>query len=328
MPMQRPPQRRDGHDDHLNQLDDVDTRYPSTPRRVPRTNPARFAPTTDAMSDEDVTRAGVEYDTQGIITLEPKIKQRQTGSYATPTRQPSNRLAPQKQPTQQSIAVRQPTQPRNAIRQSTQAREAVRQPSQSRDALRQSTQAREAVRQTTQPRAVTKQSSQQLRAARPTSQNQKRQYHWLVPTGVTLMITIACYLLLYTAWTGGRGMYNNWAYGSTTRTSHLEAVVGDHDSITSPTHFVAMNLHGNIDVIELPGGDITHAKAFPGPHLLWTDADKAVVTLEVKDVNGDNKPDIIVHIQGDTDLLFRQTTANFVMHNNGSGFAPMTAFQS
>jgi len=143
-----------------------------------------------------------------------------------------------------------------------------------------------------------------------------------------MMITIACYLLLYIAWTGGRGMYNDWAYGATTRTSHLEAVVGDHDTVTSPTHFTAMNLHGSIDVIELPGGDITHAKVFPGPHLLWSNADKAVVTLEVKDVNGDNKPDIIVHVQGDTDLLFRQTTANFVMHNNGSGFSPMSPLQS
>jgi hypothetical protein len=123
-------------------------------------------------------------------------------------------------------------------------------------------------------------------------------------------------------------LYNDWAYGTTTRTSHLEAVVGDHDSVTSPTHFIALNLHGTIDVIELPGGDVTHAKVFPGPRLLWTNANKAVVTLEAKDVNGDNKPDIIVHVQGDTDLLFRQTNANFVLHNNGSGFSPMTALQS
>ena len=318
MPMQRQPIRRDGHD-HLKRTDDVDTRYPSTPRRVPRTNPARIEPTTDGMSDEDVTRAtGVDYDTQGIITLEPKTRLRPTGNRGTSTRQPSNRLAPLKQPTQQYVAVRQSTQPRDAVRQSTQAREAVRQTTQSRDAIR----------QTTQPRVTTKQPSQQFRAARPKAQNQNRQFHWLVPTGVTMMITIVCYLLLYGALTTGRGLYNDWAYGATTRTSHLEAMVGDHDSVTSPTHFVAMNLHGNIDVIELPGGDITHAKVFPGPHLLWSDADKAVVTLEVKDVNGDGKPDIIVHVYGDTDLLFRQTSANFVMHNTGSGFSPMSPFQS
>jgi len=266
------------------------------------------------MSDEEVTSARTDYDTQGIITLEPKARPRQTYNRVVPTRQPSNRLAHGKQPTQQSAALRQPTQQREAVRQSTQQREALRQPTQ-----------QSALRQPTQPRGTTRRPGQQMGVARP---RQQRQFHWLVPTGVTLMIAIACYLLLYGAWTGGRGLYNDWAYGATTRTSHLEAVVGDHDSVTSPTHFVAMNLHGTIDVIEFPGGDVTHAKVFPGPRLLWSNADKAVVTLEVKDVNNDKKPDIIVHVQGDTDLLFRQTNANFVLLNNGSGFSPMTAFHS
>ena len=314
MPMQRSPIRRDGHDHLRHTTDEVDTRYPSNPRRVPRTNPSRPAPTTDSMSDEGVTSARTDYDTQGIITLEPKARPRQTYNRVVPTRQPSN----VRQPTQQSAALRQPTQQREAVRQSTQQREALRQPTQQSAALR----------QPTQPRGATKRPSQQIAVARPIQQSQQRQFHWLVPTGVTLMIAIACYLLLYGAWTGGRGLYNDWAYGATTRTSHLEAVVGDHDSVTSPTHFVAMNLHGTIDVIEFPGGDVTHAKVFPGPHLLWSNADKAVTILEVKDVNGDNKPDIIVHIQGDTDLLFRQTNVNFILRNNGSGFAPMTLLQS
>jgi len=300
MPMQRSPIRRDGHDHLRHTTDEVDTRYPSNPRRVPRPNPSRPVPTTDSMSDEGVTNARTDYDTQGIITLEPKAGPRQTYNRGVPTRQPSTG----KRPTQQSAALRQPTQQREAVRRPTQQSPALRQP--------------------TQPRVTTKRPSQQMSVARPT---QQRQFHWLVPTGVTLMIAIGCYLLLYTALTGGRGLYNDWAYGASTRTSHLEAVVGDHDSVTSPTHFVAMNLHGTIDVMEFPGGDVTHAKVFPGPHLLWADADKAVVTLEVKDVNGDNKPDIIVHIYGDTDLLFRQTNATFVLRNNGSGFAPMAALQ-
>ncbi|GAC1460292.1 MAG: hypothetical protein PVSMB2_20220 [Ktedonobacteraceae bacterium] len=292
MPMHHSPIRRDGHD-HLRQsTDEVDPHYPSKPRRVPRTNPSGAEPTTDGMSDEDVTRARTDYDTQGIITLEPKPRPRPTNNRAVPKRQSSNRLAPIKQPTQQSAALRQPTQPRAVLRQPT------------------------------QPRGMTRWPSQKI-----ARQSQQRQFHWLVPTGITMMIAIACYLLLYGAWVGGKGVYNDWAYGATTRTSHLEAVVGDHDTAT-PTHFVAMNLHGTIDVIEFPGGDVTHAKVFPGPHLLWSNADKAVATLEVKDVNGDKRPDIIIHVQGDTDLLFRQTNANFVLLNNGSGFSPMTPLQS
>ena len=301
--MQRSP--RDGHDHLRYTTDEVDTRYPSNPRRVPRTNPSRPAPTTDGMSDEDVTRARTDYDTQGIISLKPRP--RQTNNRGVPARQPSSPYV--KQPTQQSAALRRPTQ----------QREAVRQPTQQSVALRQPTQAIVAVKRPTGPRSATS-------SARPieTEAIEQQQFHWLVPVGVTMLIAIVCYLLLYGTWVGGKNLYNDWAYGASTRTYHLEAMVGDHDA-SSPTHFIATNLHGTIDVIELPGGDITHAKAFPGPHLLWSNADRAVVTLEVKDVNHDNKPDIIVHVQGDTNLLFEQTTAKFVLLNNGSGFSPMKA---
>ena len=311
MPMERSPIRRDGHDHLRDTTDEVDTRYSSTPRRVPRTNPARPVPTTDGMSDEDVTHARIDYDTQGIIALEPKPRPRATGNRSVPTRQTNRPYV--KQPTQQSSAVQQSTQSREAIRQTTQSREAIRQTTQ-----------QHALRQPTQPRGTTQRPPQQRDTSQLSEHSQQRQYHWLVPVGITMIIAIACYMLLYGTWVGGKNLYNDWAYGAGTRTYHLEAVVGDHDSTGAPTHFIATNIRGNIDVLELPGGDITHAKAFPGPHLLWPNADRAVVTLEVKDVNGDNKPDIVVHVQGDTDLFFHQTTANFVLLNNGSGFSPMT----
>ncbi len=202
-------------------------------------------------------------------------------------RQPSRRLPPTRQSSKHLIAARQPS------------------------------------KQFTSPRPPTK----QLIAEKPSVQRSQRQFHWLVPTGITIIITIACYLLLYSVWTGGRSVYNDLAYGATTPTSQMDAVVGYQDSSSSPTHFMAMNLHGTIDIIVFPGGDVTHAKVYPGPHLLWSNANKAVVTMEVKDVNGDQKPDIVIHVQGDTDLLFRQTTANFVLLNNGSGFLPMRPLQ-
>jgi hypothetical protein len=142
-----------------------------------------------------------------------------------------------------------------------------------------------------------------------------------------MIITILCYLLLYGAVIGSKSVYNNLTYGSGTRTTQIDAVVGDNDSAASPTHFIALNLHGTIDIVEFPSGDVTHAKVYPGPHLLWSNADRAVVTLEVKNVNGDQRPDVVIHVWGDTDLLFHQTTANFVLHNNGSGFSAMSPLQ-
>lgn len=154
----------------------------------------------------------------------------------------------------------------------------------------------------------------------------KRQLHWLVFVGAGMLVTLVLYIGGFQLWSSARNLYNDWTYG-TTRTYHLNAVVGDHDSPASPTHFIAVNLRGTIDVIELPGGDITHAKVYPGPRLLWSQADKAVVTLEVKSVNGDHQQDVVVHVQGNTNMLFQQTTANFVLLNNGAGFKPMAPLQ-
>lgn len=138
-----------------------------------------------------------------------------------------------------------------------------------------------------------------------------------------MLLMLGLYVGGYQLWNSARNVYNDWTYG-TPRTYQLDAVVGDHDSASSPTHFIAINLHGVVDVIELPGGDITHAKVYSGPHLLWDQADKAVVTLEVKDVNGDHQLDVIVHIFGNTTMLFQQSTMNFVLINTGSGFKPLS----
>jgi hypothetical protein len=43
-------------------------------------------------------------------------------------------------------------------------------------------------------------------------------------------------------------------YGSP-RTFQIDAVVGHDDSPRHPSHFLALNLHGELIVIELPGGD-------------------------------------------------------------------------
>ena len=39
------------------------------------------------------------------------------------------------------------------------------------------------------------------------------------------------------------------------RTAQLDAVVGHNDSAAHPTHFIFINLHGQIQIIEIQGGD-------------------------------------------------------------------------
>lgn len=81
------------------------------------------------------------------------------------------------------------------------------------------------------------------------------------------------------------------------RTFQLDAVVGHHDSPASPSHFIALNLHRHIEVIELPGGDVTSMKVYAITTLFGDGGDFTPVTLRVRDVTGDGKPDLLVHIQ-------------------------------
>ena len=97
------------------------------------------------------------------------------------------------------------------------------------------------------------------------------------------------------------------------RTFQMDAVVGHQDSASNPTHFVFINLNRHVEIIELPGGDSAHARIYTGPILYGNGQDLTPVTGEIRDVNGDGKPDLIVHIQ-DQQIVFI---------NDGTQFRPL-----
>jgi hypothetical protein len=94
------------------------------------------------------------------------------------------------------------------------------------------------------------------------------------------------------------------------RTSQLDAVVGHNDSKAHPSHFIFLNLQGHINIMELPGGNASHTIVYLGPILYGDNADLVPVTGEIRDVNHDGKPDLIVHIQSQQLIFF----------NTGQGF--------
>ncbi len=96
------------------------------------------------------------------------------------------------------------------------------------------------------------------------------------------------------------------------RTFQINAVVGHNDSPSNPSHFVFMNLNRHIVIIELPGGDPSHARIYSGPTLFGNGQDLTPVTAEFVDVNGDGKPDMIVKIQDQ----------RLVYINDGTQFRP------
>ena len=96
------------------------------------------------------------------------------------------------------------------------------------------------------------------------------------------------------------------------RTFQFDAVVGHGDSSSNPTHFILINLNRHVEIIELPGGEGAHARIYLGPTLFGDGQDLTPITGEVRDVNGDGKPDLIVHIQDQT----------LVFINDGTAFRP------
>lgn len=131
--------------------------------------------------------------------------------------------------------------------------------------------------------------------------------HWLTYVGIIMIVM----LLGWIAFNAVAGWWvnesNNLTYGMP-RTYQTDAVVGHSDSDANPSHFIAMNLHGHIEVIELPGGSAAKAKLYA---VTTISSDTTPVTLSFEDMNGDGKPDMLVNI-GSFTVIFLNTGTQFV----------------
>jgi hypothetical protein len=94
------------------------------------------------------------------------------------------------------------------------------------------------------------------------------------------------------------------------RTFQIDAVVGQGDSPAHPSHFIALNLKGQVEVIELPAGNAAQAKIYLGPRLYGPQADLVPITLQFVDPRHDHQPDMIVLFQG-LQVVFRNTQGSF-----------------
>jgi hypothetical protein len=120
-------------------------------------------------------------------------------------------------------------------------------------------------------------------------------------------------LVLWTLLTAGLNWWNDtmdYLHYGYPRTFQMEAVVGHGDSVSNPSHYLAINLHGKIEVIEFPGEDASHARIYLGPQLFGPGADKAPVTLTFVDVNADRRPDMLVFFQASW-IVFINTPNGF-----------------
>ena len=141
---------------------------------------------------------------------------------------------------------------------------------------------------------------------------QKRKVHWLVFAGLAVIIMIVGWTainLLATWWQ----MHTDDATYGNPRTYQTDAVVGHADSPTSPTHCIAVNLNGNIIVIELPGGDAGKARSYAITSIPGNTGNPPV-KLVFQDINRDGKLDMVVQI-GDPGQI-----VTVLLFNNGTQF--------
>ena len=130
----------------------------------------------------------------------------------------------------------------------------------------------------------------------------RRRVHPLAYIGVSMLVMIAVFLVLSSALTWIGQEKDDLVYGRP-RTFQIDAVVGHNDSSGNPSHFIALNLNRHVEVIEIPGGDTTAMKVYQITTLLGDGEDLTPVTLSFRDVTGDGKPDMLIHIQEQTLVL-------------------------
>ena len=151
------------------------------------------------------------------------------------------------------------------------------------------------------------------RGERRTEELPRQGKHPLFYMGICLVILV----VFLTAYTLIPPAFQKWqddrAYGYP-RTSQTDANVG-HGGME---HFIALNNHGTIEVLEIPSNPSTTNQ----PHLYIIvrltnqGADFVPATLSFPDINGDGKPDMQVTV------LDGSNPSIWILFNNGTTFVP------
>ncbi len=140
--------------------------------------------------------------------------------------------------------------------------------------------------------------------------------HWLLPLGVGMVAMLVLWVFgsLLVAW--GQQRYDDVTYGRP-RTYQTDAVVGHNDSALHKSHFIAINYNRQAIVTEWMGGDPAKSVNYVVPYsILGDNSDLTPVTVELRDVTGDHKPDMVIHIHLHTQ------DETFVFVNDGKKFRP------
>ena len=148
----------------------------------------------------------------------------------------------------------------------------------------------------------------------PTARGRQRGLHWLLYVGVGMLVMLVLWVIGSAALAWGLARYDDVRYGYP-RTFQTDAVVGHGDDAQHPSHFIAINLHRHVVIIEFMGGNPARSISYGGPYLFEAGGDLTPVTLEFRDVTGGGRPDMLIHIQDQT-IVFVNTGTQFRPQNS------------
>ena len=78
--------------------------------------------------------------------------------------------------------------------------------------------------------------------------------HWLIFIGLAILLMIAGFVVFSDLGSWWQTHQDDASFGNP-RTFQIDAAVGHGDSDSNPSHFIALNLKGDIVVLEIPGGN-------------------------------------------------------------------------
>ena len=119
-----------------------------------------------------------------------------------------------------------------------------------------------------------------------------RRFHWLTVVGLTLLMMVAgwiAFTLLANWW---QAKQLDWKYG-TPRTFQTDQFVGHADSPVHPNHFIAVNVGGTIEVVEMNTANPKDDHIY----VITTISDSTTpVTVSFSDLTHNGKLDMLVTI--------------------------------
>jgi hypothetical protein len=143
----------------------------------------------------------------------------------------------------------------------------------------------------------------------PAQNTEQKKVHWLLYVGVGMIAALALWVTASTFLAWGTEKYNDIIYGNP-RFYQTDYVVGHNNDTAHPSHFIALNLHGQVVIVEFPAGDPTKSIDYIGPSLIAVGDEKIPITLSFSHLNNDKNVDMIVHIQ-DKEVHFCNNGAKF-----------------